>query len=263
MGKSKILENLILAMASGKVQIIDLTHTLEPSFPVKILPPEFGQCARFRMEEVSNYDYRGPAWKWNNISCSEHTGTHFGAPSYWISGRDLPHNSVDDIDPSEFMGMIEVIDCSKEAAKDDDFELTPEFIQAWEKKNGVIAEDSWVFMRTDWSKRIYTHGTDYINLREDGAHFPGPTAQGMKFLVEKRNIRGFGTETIGPDAGQGGQYTPPNPGHYYLYGAGKCSLQCLANLHKLPPKGALLIAAPLKIKKGTGSPLRVLALVVK
>ena len=68
-----------------------------------MLPPEFGQCAPFRMEEVSRYDERGPAWYWNNISLGEHTGTHFDAPIHWISGKDLPNNAVDTIDVAKFI----------------------------------------------------------------------------------------------------------------------------------------------------------------
>jgi kynurenine formamidase len=112
-------------------------------------------------------------------------------------------------------------------------------------------------MRTDWSKRAYG---DYLNMREDGAHSPGPTPDAVRLLVDDRGIRGFGTETVGTDAGQGMHYTPPNPAHFYLHGAGRFGLQCLNNLDLLPPTGAILIAAPLKIKNGTGSPLRVLAL---
>ena len=95
-----LLNDLATQLASGEVQVVDLTHTLDPDFPVIILPPEFGQCARFRMEEISAYDHRGPAWKWHNLTLSEHTGTHFDAPAHWISGRDLPNNSVDEIDLS-------------------------------------------------------------------------------------------------------------------------------------------------------------------
>ena len=252
------LQELAGAMASGAVRVVDLTHTLDPDFPVIVLPPEFGQCARFRMEEISAYDHRGPAWKWNNISMCEHTGTHFDAPAHWISGRDLPRNSVDAIDPGAFVGPVVVIDCSAGAAENDDFELTPEVIEAWEAEHGRIEAGSWVLMRTDWSKK---RGEAYLNMREDGPHSPGPTPEGIRLLVEGRDIRGFGTETVGTDAGQGAHYTPPYPAHYILHGAGKLGLQCLANLDLLPPRGAMLIAAPLKIKDGTGSPLRVLALV--
>ncbi|MCI5038447.1 MAG: cyclase family protein [Donghicola eburneus] len=253
-----ILNDLAGALVRGSIEVVDLTHTLDPDFPVIILPPEFGQCARFRMEEISAYDHRGPAWKWHNISMSEHTGTHFDAPSHWISGRDVPNGAVDEIPVSHFTGPVVVIDCSEGAAQDEDFELTRALIEAWEEEHGPVPEDSWVLMRTDWSKR---RGAEYLNMREDGAHSPGPTPEAIRYLVETRNIRGFGTETVGTDAGQGAHYTPPYPAHYTLHGAGKYGLQCLANLDKLPATGAFLIAAPLKIKNGTGSPLRVMAMV--
>ena len=210
------------------------------------------------MEEISCYDHRGPAWKWHNISMSEHTGTHFDAPAHWISGRDLPNASVDEIDVKNFIGPICVIDCSDGANQNDDFELTAEIITDWEAIHGTIPPNTWVFMRTDWSKR---KGMEYLNMKEDGPHSPGPTPEAVRFLVEDRDIRGFGVETVGTDAGQGAHYIPPYPAHFYLHGAGKFGLQCLCNLDQLPATGAVLMAAPLKIKNGTGSPLRVLALV--
>lgn len=252
------LAMLALQIADRSIEVVDLTHTLDPDFPVIILPPEFGQCARFRMEEISAYDHRGPAWKWHNLTMSEHTGTHFDAPAHWVSGRDLPANSVDAIPVDQFVGPVVVIDCSAGAADDADFELTPEVIEAWEALHGQIPAGCWVLMRTDWSMK---RGTEYLNMQDDGPHSPGPTPEAVRLLVEQRNIRGFGTETVGTDAGQGSHYTPPYPAHFYLHGAGKYGLQCLANLDQLPPTGAMLLAAPLKIKDGTGSPLRVLALV--
>lgn len=255
---SATLTTLAGEIASGALRIVDLTHTLDPDFPVIILPPEFGQCARFRMEEISAYDHRGPGWKWHNLSLSEHTGTHFDAPSHWISGRDVPNGDVDEIDPSVFVGPVVVLDCSAGAAQNADFELTVEIITEWEATHGTIPPDAWVFMRTDWSHRS---GAAYLNMQADGPHSPGPTPDAIRFLIEERAIRGFGTETVGTDAGQGAHYTPPYPAHYYLHGAGKYGLQCLANLDQLPATGAILLAAPLKIKGGTGSPLRVLAIV--
>ncbi|MDE4302879.1 cyclase family protein [Phaeobacter gallaeciensis] len=254
---SDLIADVAVALGSGAARIVDLTHTLDPDFPVIILPPEFGQCARFRMEEVSAYDHRGPAWKWHNLTLNEHTGTHFDAPIHWVSGKDVPNGAVDEIDPGVFVGPVVVIDCSEGAAKDDDFELTPEIIKAWEAEHGEIPAASWVLMRTDWSKRS---GAAYLNMAEDGPHSPGPTPAAIELLL-KRDIRGFGTETVGTDAGQGAHYVPPYPAHYLLHGAGKFGLQCLRNLDQLPPTGALLIAPPLKIKGGTGSPLRVLAMV--
>jgi kynurenine formamidase len=254
------LETLAIEIASGLIEVVDLTHTLDPDFPVIILPPEFGQCARFRMEEVSAYDHRGPAWKWHNITLSEHTGTHFDAPSHWITGRDVPNGNVDEIAPQNFVGPVHVIDCSAGAAEDPDFSLTVAQIAAHEAAHGPIPADAWVLMRTDWSKKS---GAEYLNMQADGPHSPGPTPEAIRFLIEARNIRGFGTETVGTDAGQGAHYTPPYPAHYYLHGAGRFGLQCLANLDRLPATGAILLTAPLKIKGGTGSPLRVSALVQK
>jgi kynurenine formamidase len=130
-------------------------------------------------------------------------------------------------------------------------------VAAWEEKNGRISTRSWVLLRTDWSRRS---GAAYANLFADGAHTPGPDAEVMRFLVEERGIMGFGTETIGTDAGQAGHFSPPYPAHHYLHGAGRYGLQCLTNLDLLPPTGAVVLAAPLKIQNGSGSPLRVLAL---
>jgi kynurenine formamidase len=252
------LASLSADIVSGAVSIVDLTHTLDSDFPVIVLPPEFGQCARFRVEEVSRYDERGPAWHWRNFSCGEHTGTHFDAPIHWISGKDLPNATVDAISPSAFVRGVCVIDCATQAAANDDFMMSVDTIVDWEKQHGEIPDGVWVLMRTDWSKK---RGAEYLNMREDGAHTPGPEAAAIRFLVEERNIVGFGTETVGTDAGQAAHLSPPYPAHFLLHGAGRYGLQCLANLDALPPVGAVLICPPLKIKNGSGSPLRVLALV--
>ena len=200
-----LLHHLGSALLQGSIETVDLTHTLDPDFPVIVLPPEFGQCARFRVEEVSRYDDRGPAWYWRNFSCGEHTGTHFDAPIHWISGRDLPESSVDSIPTHNFVGPVCVLDCSAESAEDEDFLLTTEFIHNWEDRHGRIPSGAWVLMRTDWSRR---RGAEYLNMREDGAHTPGPDADAMRFLIEDRDIRGFGTETVGTDAGQATHLSP-------------------------------------------------------
>ncbi len=255
-----VLNQLGEALLGGSVKVVDLTHTLDPDFPVLVLPPELGQCQPFRVEEVSRYDERGPGWYWRNFSCSEHTGTHFDAPIHWVSGRDLPNNSVDTIPADAFMRPVVVLDFSNECAADEDFILTKTHIKKWEEKYGAIAAGSWFLFRTDWSKR---NPTEYLNLREDGAHSPGPDASALNYLIEEIDIVGFGVETIGTDAGQGEHFDPPHPAHLLLHGANKYGLQCLRNLDQLPPTGAMLVCAPLKIKHGSGSPLRVLALVEK
>jgi kynurenine formamidase len=245
------------AVSSGAVRVVDLTQTLTPEFPTIVLPPELGQCAPFRMEEISRYDERGPAWYWNNFSMGEHTGTHFDAPIHWVSGKDLPNNAVDTMPPEHFIAPACVIDCSQQSAADADFVLTIPFVEAWEAKHGRVQAGSWLLLRTDWSKR---NARDYANLRDDGAHTPGPGPEVLKWLVEDRDVLGFGTETIGTDAGQGHHFNPPFPAHFYMHGKGRYGLQCLTNLDLLPPTGAVIFAAPLKIKRGSGSPLRVLAL---
>jgi kynurenine formamidase len=244
--------------AAADLRLVDLTQTLSPDFTTIALPPEMGQCRPFRMEEISRYDERGPAWYWNNVSFGEHSGTHFDAPIHWISGRDRPNNSVDTLPIEHFVAPASVIDCSAEAAADADFLLTVGRVKAFEKRHGRIAAGSWVLMRTDWSKR--TDPIAYQNLDETGQHTPGPDPDCVRFLVEERDVLGFGTETIGTDAGQAAHFLPPYPCHYYMHGAGKYGLQCLCNLDRLPATGALIVAAPLKILEGSGSPLRVFAI---
>jgi kynurenine formamidase len=246
-------------VASAGVRLVDLTQTLSPDFPAIALPPEMGQARPFRMEEVSRYDDRGPGWYWNNVSFGEHTGTHFDAPIHWISGRDRPNNSVDTLPVEHFIARVCVVDCSMEAKSDADFLLTVENLKAWEKRHGRIPAGVWVLMRTDWSKR--TDPIAYQNLDDTGQHTPGPDPDCVRFLVQERDVLGFGTETIGTDAGQAAHFKPPYPCHYYMHGAGKYGLQCLCNLDRLPATGALIVAAPLKILEGSGSPLRVFALV--
>jgi kynurenine formamidase len=253
---SQFIENF----SSGKIKVVDLTQTLSPEFPQISLPPEMGQAWPFRIEEVSRYDERGPAWYWNNFSCGEHTGTHFDAPVHWVSGKDLPHNATDTIPPERFIGPACVLDCSREAVNDADFLLTVKWIKNWEKKHGRIPLRAWVLMRTDWSKKS-ADPVAYQNYDETGQHSPGPDTDAVKFLVGERDVLGFGTESIGTDAGQAYHLRPPYPCHYYMHGAGRYGLQCLTNLDQLPPTGALVFAAPLKIRNGSGSPLRVLALV--
>lgn len=253
-----LLSELAGALGGGRVRVFDLSQTLSPRFPQIVLPPEFDQCAPFRMEEISRYDERGPGWYWNNISFGEHTGTHFDAPVHWITGRDLPNNTTDTLPPQSLIAPACVIDCAAEAARDADFLLTADHLQAWESRHGTIPAGAWVLMRTDWSKRA--DPVAYQNFDESGQHTPGPDANAVRLLVE-RDVLGFGTETIGTDAGQAAHFRPPYPCHTFMHDAGRYGLQCLANLDLLPATGAVLIAAPLKILRGSGSPVRALALV--
>lgn len=257
---AEILGGLVTAMASGRIRVVDLTQTLTPEFPQIALPPEMGQCWPFRIEEVSNYDERGPAWYWNNFSCGEHTGTHFDAPVHWISGKDHANNSVDTIDARNFIAPAVVVDASAEVKENPDWLLTVPFLEAWESRHGRIPAGAWVLLRTDWSLRSQDPAA-FLNLLEDGAHTPGPTQETVEWLIRERDVHGFGVETINTDAGQAYAWPLPYPCHTLMHGANRYGLQCLTNLHELPPQGSMIWAAPLKIQGGSGSPLRVLALV--
>lgn len=246
-------------IATGALRVVDLTHSLSDEFPALQLPPQFGQVWAFKQERISCYDEAGPGWYWNNFSCGEHTGTHFDAPVHWVTGKDYPKNTVDTIDPARFIGPACVIDASVEVATNPDWTMSVEFIEAWEAKHGRIPAGAWVFLRTDWSKRI-SDPAAYVSMREDGAHTPGPTQAAVELLVA-RDVRGFGVETINTDAGQSYAWTVPYPCHTLMHGANKFGLQCLNNLDQLPATGAVILSAPLKIKAGSGSPLRVLALI--
>lgn len=257
---NQILQQLAGAVATGAIRTVDLTQTLSPDTPTLVLPPEFGQCAAFSQEEISRYDERGVAWYWNNFTVSEHTGTHFDAPVHWITGKDLANNAVDTVPPADFIAPAVVIDISRQAAENPDYLLTVADIEAWEAQHGHIPPRSWIMLRTDWSKRDVDA---YTNRREDGAHTPGPSTEAVRFLIDERDAHGLGVETIGTDAGQAHLLEPAYPAHTLFHAAGRYGLQCLENLDLLPATGSIILSAPLKIKGGSGSPLRVLALVAE
>ncbi|MCE0968869.1 cyclase family protein [Pseudomonas sp. NMI4491_12] len=247
------------SLLKDEIKIVDLSHTLRSEFPTLTLPPQFGQTWAFKKEEISRYDDRGPAWYWNNFSCGEHTGTHFDAPVHWVTGESVPENSVDRIDPQRFMAPAVVIDASKEVLENPDWVLEPEFIQEWEKLHGRIEAGSWFLLRTDWSKKI-NNPLEFANLIDGAPHTPGPSQRTVEWLIAERDVVGFGVETINIDAGLSGRWEVPYPCHNKMLGAGRFGLQCLNNLDLLPPTGAVIISAPLKIEDGSGSPLRVLAI---
>lgn len=257
--RDDVLSLLVTEMGYGRVQVIDLTQPLGPDTPVIELPPMFAPSPGFSMETISQYDDKGPAWYWNTINLGEHTGTHFDAPGHWITGKDYSNNMTDSIPVSQFVAPACVIDVTKEVAADEDYLLTRPFLLAWEEEHGQIPAGSWVLMRSDWSKR--RERAAFLNVDENGAHSPGPDADCVRFLAEERDVMGFGTECVGTDAGQAGGFEPAFPCHTLMHGAGKLGLASLANLDQLPATGAVIFAAPLKIVKGSGSPVRVLALV--
>ena len=116
-----------------------------------------------------------------------------------------------------------------------------------------------MLLRTGWSKRPQPEA--YLNVTEEGARTPGWTRECSLFLAEERDVLRVGVETVGTDAGQAFRFDPPFCNHFTMHGHGKFGLASLCNLDQLPPTGAIVIAAPLKIVGGSGSPVRVLAIV--
>jgi kynurenine formamidase len=253
-----LLAQVVAALAQGALRIVDLTQPLGPETPVIGLPEMFAPSPGVTIETISRYDGNGPAWYWNTLRFGEHTGTHFDAPIHWITGRDLPNNACDTISVDRFVGPACVIDASGDVARNADFLLTRERIGAWEREHGRIPAGAWVLLRTDWSRR--TDPAAFINAAADGPHSPGFHADASRLLADERDVLGVGVETIGTDAGQAGGFDPPFPNHTIMHGAGKFGVASLCNLDQLPATGAIVIAAPLKIVNGSGSPVRVIAI---
>jgi kynurenine formamidase len=253
-----VLAELIKELRAGRLRVVDLTTPLSPDTPLLPLPPQWNNTPAFKIWELSHYDERGPAWYWNGFETGEHTGTHFDAPVHWISGKDLPNNSVDLIAPKNFIGPACVMDVTQAVEKDSDFLLSVRDVEDWEKLHGKIPSGAWVLLRTGWSKRA--DAKQYINLKDDGPHTPGWAKECSEFLATQRDILGVGVETVGTDAGQAAKFQPPFSNHFFMHGSGKFGLAGLCNLDQLPPIGAIVIAAPLKIVRGSGSPIRAIAI---
>jgi kynurenine formamidase len=252
-----ILQQLVDALNAGSIRVVDLTQPLGPSTPIIGLPPIFAPSPGVTIDTISRYDDKGPAWYWNTLTFGEHTGTHFDAPVHWITGKDLPDNACDTIPAGRFVGPACVIDVTADVAANPDFLLTPERLAAWESAHGRVPRGAWVLLRTGWSRRT---GDAFINADANGPHSPGFDAATSTILAHEREVLGVGVETIGTDAGQAGRFDPPFPNHAIMHGAGRFGLASLCNLDQLPPTGAIVVAAPLRIVNGSGSPLRVLAL---
>jgi kynurenine formamidase len=249
-----VLNALAGALRDGSVHVIDLTAPLSEQTPIIELPPERGQPWRFGREVISRYDAAGPVVYWNNIRLSEHTGTHFDAPVHWLSGRDL--DDVSEVAPRRLVAPAAVLDFSAEAAADPDFLLRREHVEGWQSEHGPLPEGGWLLYRTGWDSRR-NDAEKFLN----GGHTPGIAPECARWLAEESRVIGIGVETVGTDAGGAASFDQPYPCHWYLQGANKYGLTQLRNLSRLPAQGAVVIAAPLPIVGGSGSPSRVLALV--
>ena len=250
---ASVLQSLAAALGTGDVRVVDLTQPLHEKTPVLKLPEPFANTPGLTRHEISHYDDRGPAWAWSWLEVGEHVGTHFDAPIHWITGKD--GEDVASVAPGKLVGPAVLIDKSAEAAADPDYLLTVDDVRSFEAEHGALPEGGWVLLRTGWDSRA-TDQEAFLN----GGHTPGPDVECARALAES-SIAGFGVETVGTDAGMAHSFDPPFPVHNFLLGAGKYGLTQLANLAQLPPTGAVIVVAPLKLVHGTGSPTRVFALV--
>jgi kynurenine formamidase len=253
-----VLQSLAAALAAGDVRVIDLTQPLHEKTPVLKLPEPFANTPGLTRHEISRYDDRGPAWAWSWLELGEHVGTHFDAPIHWITGRN--GQDLASVPPKRLVGPAVMIDKSAEAAADPDYVLTVDDVRAFEAEHGALPEGGWLLLRTGWDARADDEEA-FLNASDGMPHTPGVDAECARWLAQESPIVGIGVETVGTDAGGAGAFDPPFPVHNYFLGAGKYGLTQLANLALLPPTGAVLVAAPLKLVGGTGSPSRVLALV--
>ena len=252
--RMSLLSDLVDAVTAGSIEVVDLTAPLSGDTPILQLPEPFGNTWRFASEEISRYDERGPAWYWNNFRSGEHTGTHFDAPIHWVTGRD--GEDVAQVPPARLVAPAVVIDAAARAAEDPGYLLQIDDVRAWEAGHGPLPAGGWLLFRTGWDARGHDDEA-FLNA----GNTPGISVECAKWLAEEAPIIGLGVETVGTDAGAAHSFDPPFPCHSYVLGADKFGLTQLQNLAQLPPTGAVVIATPLPIVTGSGSPARVLALV--
>jgi len=249
-----LLADLVSAIATGSVEIVDLTAPLSAATPILELPEPLGQTWRFALRQISRYDAAGPAWYWNNITTGEHTGTHLDAPIHWITGKD--GKDVSQLPARRLVAPAVVLDFADDVAKDPDFLLEVEHVRAWQDRHGPLPAGGWLLYRTGWDRRG-RDAKEFINA----GHTPGISTACARWLAREAPIQGVGVETVGTDAGAAHSFDPPFPCHSFLLGNDKYGLTQLQNLAALPPVGAVLMVGPLPIVGGSGSPCRALALV--
>ncbi len=192
----------------------------------------------------------------NEFSTAEHGGTHLDAPVHFAKGR----RSVDEIPLEQLFGDAVVIDVSSEAAADRDFLIDVWHLEAWERDNGRIPEGAIVLLRTGFSAR-WPDREAYLGTATRGPaaiadlHFPGLHPDAARWLGTVRQVRAVGIDTASIDRGQSTLFES----HRVLGAADIPIFENLASLEKLPARGAKVLALPMKIRGGSGAPLRIVA----
>lgn len=231
------------AFAAAPATATDLTHELYEEFPTF-----FGQQQFFREQK---FNFKEHTFNLFELRVSEHTGTHMDAPLHF-SADGL---SVAEIPVENLVVPLIVIDIRERAAADPDTQLTPDDLKAWISANGDIPDNACVAMNSGWPAYL---GTDkFRNADAEGKlHFPGFHVETVKALLET-NAAGIAVDTLSLDYG----ISPDFATHNTWLPAGRWGLEAVANLDKVPAKGATVVVGAPKVRGGTGGPSRVIALV--
>lgn len=213
----------------------------------------------FELEEVfAGYTEQGFYYSANNFSASEHGGTHIDAPVHFAEGRQ----AVDEIPLENLIAPAVVIDLSEKVSADRDYQVRVEDFLNWEAENGNLPDGVIVLLRTGQGK-LWNDVEKYLGTSNRGEaavvklHFPGLHPDAARWLVEKRNIKAIGLDTPSIDFGQSSIFES----HQILFDKNIPAFENVANLDKLPATGFLVVALPMKIKGGSGAPLRIVAFI--
>ncbi|MEQ8395464.1 cyclase family protein [Thalassobaculum sp.] len=232
------------ALAAGTGQVEDMTHELHPAFPTY-----FGE-SQFATEEKFSFDKNG--FNLSVITVNEHTGTHVDAPLHFSKDGQ----SVAEIPVANLVVPLAVVDIRAKASADPDAQVTPEDIKAWIASNGPLPDKCCVAMNSGWDKHAATD--KFRNVGADKKmHFPGFHPEATKMLMEESSAVGMAVDTLSLDFGQSGDFAT----HYAWLPSNRWGVECIANLDKVPAKGATLVVGAPKHRGGSGGPARVFALV--
>jgi kynurenine formamidase len=192
----------------------------------------------------------------NAFFTPEHGGTHLDAPVHFAKGRW----SADKIPLQQLLGEVVMIDMSEKVGSNADYLITVADVTEWEKANGVITDDAIVFFKTGWGK-FYPDAEKYLGTKGKGdsavanLHFPSISPELATWIVNNRKIKAVGVDVASVDYGQSKDFKT----HQILYAENILGFENVANMDTLPVRGAFIIAMPMKIKSGTGGPLRIIA----
>jgi kynurenine formamidase len=242
---------LFVSPADGvdEKKLIDLTYSFDET------TMHWPTAKPFKLDKVN--EGKTPQGFWYasyEYSGSEHVGTHLDAPFHFAEGK----STTEQIPLHKLIGLAVVIDARAPSAKNSDYLLQVKDIGAWEKKHGKIPSGALVLMHSGWGKfwgdRKKYFGTD-LPGDVTSLHFPGYSKEAAEFLVKQRRINGAGLDTPSIDHGPSRDFVV-----HQIFGAANIAVfENVANLDRLPAKGATLYAIPMKIKGGTGGPLRIFA----